>query len=321
MKKELLITGGTGSLGKALLNILSNQPDRIRGIRIYSRDELKQHNLRITMKDSKVPIAYIIGDIRDYNRLKEAMHGVHQVIHAAALKQVPAAEENPLEFVQTNVHGTANVMRACIANKVDKALLVSTDKACEPINLYGATKLCAEKIWLKGSVYTGDKGTRFVAVRYGNVIGSRGSIIDVIKNINNGVKIPVTDPYMTRFWIKLPKVAQFILNILDNEVISGHIYVPKMMSCLLGIFLMASTDTFPKDWEIVGIRNGEKLHEQLINREEVLRTIEYDTHYTIWPYKTITHGCSTIDKEIYSDQRNPLYTDLIDEIKELINEG
>jgi UDP-N-acetylglucosamine 4,6-dehydratase len=317
-KIEILITGGTGSLGKALIDQLKHRQD-VRGIRIYSRDELKQNNMRQSLKDYPIPIAYIIGDIRDYERLKEAMNGVNQVIHTAALKQVPTAEENPIEFVRTNVYGTENVMRACVYNNVDKAILISTDKASEPINLYGATKLCAEKIWLKGGIYSGNKGTRFVAVRYGNVIGSRGSIVDLIKNLEKGKKIPITDPTMTRFWIQLPKVAKFILNVISKNVISGQVFIPKMISCPLGIFIEIMTGTQSNDWEIVGIRNGEKIHEQLINREEVSRTIECEDHYVVWPYKAAIH-CKSLSKEIYSDERNRFYTEKSYIINRIIDE-
>ena len=314
MKKiEYLITGGTGSLGKELLSQLIQRKD-IKGIRCYSRDELKQYHIRNQFKDCKVPIAYIIGDIRDYERLKEALKDVDKVIHTAALKQVPTAEENPLEFVRTNVLGTENVMRACIANNVNKALLISTDKAVAPINLYGATKMCAEKIWLKGSIYSGGKGTQFAVVRYGNVIGSRGSVIDLINNLTKGEKIPITDPDMTRFWIKLSVVAKFIINRINNAYnFDKTIAIPKMMSCTLEKFIRASTDTTPDNWKIVGIREGEKIHEQMINEEEKKRTKAYKDAFVIQP-----NNCHGVDFNLFSDNRNPLFEFKPEKIKKIL---
>lgn len=281
-KLELLITGGTGTLGKALVKRIGNSPDSaIKGIRIFSRDELKQSQLRteFTNLPHLPPIAYIIGDIRDRYRLEEALRGVDIVIHAAALKQVPAAEENPLEYLNTNIYGTENVARACIRQGVKTALLISTDKAVEPINLYGASKMCAEKLWTKASIYSGGKGTKFITVRYGNVLGSRGSILDILrKNKNN--KFPITDPNMTRFWIPIENVINFILLTLEIGK-ANHIYVPWMPSCTLGTFLEACDINIDK-WNIVGKRPGEKLHEMIINQEEVERTI---STITLWAFE------------------------------------
>ena len=318
-KIEYLITGGTGSLGKQLVRELIKSPDDVKGIRIYSRDELKQHDMRIEFADSPIPIAYIIGDIRDYQRLTEALKKVDRVIHTAALKQVPTAENNPLEFIQTNVYGTENVMRASIHCNVDRAIFISTDKSVEPINLYGATKMCAEKLWLRGDVYSGGHGTKFAAIRYGNVIGSRGSILDMAKQLHSNEKIPITDPLMTRFWIPLPEVAKFILKSIHN-MISGNIYIPKMLSCTLKLFMEVATLTTEKDWEIVGLRPGEKFHEMLINQEEVQRTISHYDGYIVWPIGTPpSRDRYNQVLTIFSDRRNPKYTTDHHTIKGLLN--
>jgi len=331
--KEYLITGGTGSLGRQLIRQLIASGEKVRGIRIYSRDELKQHNMKIEFKDSPIPIAYIIGDIRDYQRLTEVLKGVNYVFHTAALKQVPCSEENPLEFIQTNIYGTENVMRACIHCNVDKGIFISTDKSVEPINLYGATKMCAEKLWLRGSVYSGGHGTKFAAIRYGNVIGSRGSILDMVKQLPIDVKIPITDPRMTRFWIPLPKVANFILTVSDSAV-SGNVYIPKMISCSLKTFMEAATDTTIRDWEIIGLRSGEKMHEMLVNQEESARTSTREDCYVVWPYGTpisrdgnpmertqcgkLLRGGIADSPIVVSDTRNPLFTREVSKIKELL---
>ncbi|OGC77231.1 hypothetical protein A2619_04400 [candidate division WWE3 bacterium RIFOXYD1_FULL_39_9] len=316
-KREYLITGGTGSLGKAILNQLEGNKN-IKGIRIYSRDELKQYNLKKQLEGKDMPpIAFIIGDVRDYRRLAEALKGVTHVIHTAALKHVPIAEDNPLEYIKTNVYGTENVMMACIAANVKSAMFISTDKAVESINLYGASKMCAEKLWSRGSIYSGGWGTNFAVVRYGNVIGSRGSILDMIKLLDKGKKIPITDPEMTRFWIPLPKVAKFVLDCLDS-CMPGYTYIPKMISCSLEVFIKATTGTDESNWKIVGRRPGEKAHEMLINQEEIFRTNEKEDKYIIAP-QGISLWITSLKDCLYSDDRNPLYTDNIEVIKGLLN--
>jgi len=317
-KIEYLITGGTGSLGKQLVRRLIADPRHVRGIRIYSRDELKQHDMQIEFADSPIPIAYIVGDIRDYRRLTEVLKRVDRVFHTAALKHVPVAESNPLEFIQTNVYGTENVMRACIHCDVGKAVFLSTDKSVEPINLYGASKMCAEKLWLRGSVYSGGHGTKFSVVRYGNVIGSRGSILDMIKLLHSNEKIPITDLRMTRFWIPLSKVANFILNVANNMT-SGNVYIPKMVACSLKTFMEAATNSTRKDWRIIGLRPGEKMHEMLINQEESKRTISYKNGYVIYPQGSLSEEQTGLTQTLFSDKRNPDFTDSILKIKEILN--
>ena len=316
-RRELLITGGTGSLGKAILKILSElEYNYFTGIRIYSRDEFKQHNLRQKLKEFETPTAYIIGDIRDHRRLEEALRGVTHVIHTAALKHVPIAEENPLEYIQTNILGTENVMRAAINAGVLKAIFISTDKAAEPTTLYGASKMAAEKLWLRGSIYGGGKKTKFAAVRYGNVIGSRGSIADMVDRFWRGKKIPITNPNMTRFWIQLPIVAQFILDRL-HDMQDGVLYVPKMLSCSLRTFMKATTNTEDESWEIIGKRPGEKLHEMLITQDEVFRASEKEKHYEIYQREAELWEKPLYDC-LYSDRRNPLFTNDVEKIKELL---
>lgn len=302
--KEILITGGTGSLGNALVKEVIGQEINLRGIRIFSRDELKQSEMRQRYTHSSIPIAYILGDVRDRDRFNEALKGVDIVIHTAALKQVPLAEENPLEYIQTNVYGTENVMRACISCKVERAIFISTDKAASPINLYGASKMCAEKIWLRADVYTGGRDTIFSAVRYGNIIGSRGSIYSLIKDVPDGQRISVTDPAMTRFWTTLKFVAEFILNTVGSAK-SGTLHIPMMTSCTLETFLSAA-GIDRKLWDIVGIRPGEKIHECLVNQEECLRVIHCGNKYIIQPQKRKTDGYR---KPLTSDNNSRLTND------------
>ncbi len=313
--KELLITGATGSLGNALIKEIIAQGIKLKGIRVYSRDELKQWEMRQRYTNSPIPIAYILGDIRDSKRLNEALKRVDIVIHAAALKQVPLAEENPLEYIQTNVYGTENVMRMCIDQKVERAIFVSTDKAVNPANLYGASKMCAEKLWLCAGIYTGGRDTIFSAVRYGNVIGSRGSILAMVKDTPKGKKIPVTDPAMTRFWIPLNRVAKFILNTAMNAR-SGTLHIPRMISCSLGDFLTAA-GIDDKHWNIIGIRPGEKIHECLVNQEECYKILYTGNTYIVTPARRQTEGDR---KPLMSDNSNPLFTEDITVIRKLMEE-
>ena len=309
--KEILITGGTGSLGKTLVRYLSENHQDIRGIRVYSRDELKQWNMQREMNHN-LPISFILGDVRDERRMKEALRRVDIVIHAAALKQVPTAEDNPLEYIQTNIYGTENVMRACIDAKVKKALFTSTDKAVEPVNLYGATKMCAERLWQQAAIYTGGHGTIFSVVRYGNVVGSRGSIGEAIASLDSKTKIPVTDPDMTRFWISLMAITKFILDTIPTMK-SGHTYIPKMVSSKLSTYLKSISKTSdPNNWNIIGIRPGEKHDECLINPEEMKKTDERIDHYTISDF---LHVVSVADGRIrhrpkghrLTSANNPMY--------------
>jgi UDP-N-acetylglucosamine 4,6-dehydratase len=289
--KEILITGGTGSLGKTLTKLLITE-HKPKGIRIFSRDELKQWSMRADLKSAfpSAPVAFLLGDVRDEKRLKRAFNGVDVVIHTAALKQVPACEEHPLEAVQTNILGASNVLSTAIDCGVERVMNVSTDKAVKPVNLYGATKMAAEKLFINGNVYTGGHKTKFACCRYGNVLGSRGSVAHVFKaQADSGEPITITHKSMTRFWITLPQVGRFLLARVA-DMTGGEVFVPKMKS--MGIFQMACAMTMrggydlgnnhispPKEPAFIttGIRQGEKLHESLFCEEEYI--CEYGDHY------------------------------------------
>lgn len=263
--KEILITGGTGTLGKTLVGLLTTQY-KPKGIRVFSRDEMKQWQLRNSLS-TDVPVSFLIGDIRNHKRLCRAMKGVDVVIHTAAMKHVPVCEENPFETVETNIYGTENVVNAAIANDVKNVLNISSDKAVYPINLYGATKLAAEKLFTRAGMYTkGGKAVNFITCRYGNVLGSRGSVLQLWeKQFEETGTIKLTDPTMTRFWVTVEDVAKFILHVLSIGH-GGETYVPMMPS----MNLLAMADTVFPDATIdyVGTRPGEKIHETLITMEE-----------------------------------------------------
>jgi len=277
---RVLITGGTGSLGQRLTaKILQAHQDT--QVVVLSRDEFKQFEMRQKFNEMGLhQISFFLGDVRDLSRLQRAFDGVDYVIHAAALKQVPAAEYNPFEFVKTNVLGAQNVINASIDCGVKHVVALSTDKAANPINLYGATKLCSDKLFVSGNSYSGGKATRFSVVRYGNVVGSRGSVIPLfLKKRKEGI-LPITDKRMTRFWITLEQGADLVLNAL-REMKGGEIWVPKIPS-------MRMTDlarVIAPDAEIkeIGIRPGEKLHEVMVPIDDARQTIEFDNHYIILP--------------------------------------
>lgn len=277
--KTILITGGTGSFGKkAVATILERYtPKRLI---VFSRDELKQSEMAQQFTDPRGCMRYFIGDVRDLERLQRAFHRVDYVIHAAALKQVPTAEYNPFEAIKTNIIGAQNIINAAIDQGVKKVIALSTDKAANPINLYGATKLCSDKLLIAGNSYVGEDSTAFSAVRYGNVIGSRGSVIPFfLKEREKGV-IPVTDPRMTRFWITLEQGVDFVLDCL-GRMVGGELFVPKIPS--MNITDLAKAIAPECRIENVGIRPGEKLHEVMIPRDESRRTIEYDGYYLVQP--------------------------------------
>jgi len=277
-KQTILVTGGTGSFGKHFCQtMLQEYGPKV--IRVYSRDELKQHEMRQVFQH-KENLRYFIGDVRDSDRLKRAMEGVDIVVHAAALKQVPACEYNPLEAVKTNIHGAQNVIDAAIDTGVKKVIALSTDKAVNPVNLYGATKLCAEKIFIQGNAYSGSRGTRFCCVRYGNVIGSRGSVIPLFKNQQKTGKITITDERMTRFWITLDQAVDLVLSALSHMQ-GGEVFVPKLPS--MKIMDLAKAVAPECDIEVIGIRPGEKIHEALITEEEGRNTVSYNGMYVIIP--------------------------------------
>jgi len=274
--KTILITGGTGSFGKNYVKFLLENSEAAKII-IFSRDEYKQFQMQKELNDER--LRFFIGDIRDLERLERAFHKVDIVVHAAALKHVPLMEYNPFEAVKTNIMGSQNVINAAIDQGVEKVLLISTDKAAQPVNLYGATKLCAEKLFVSGNSYAGGK-TKFSCVRYGNVLGSRGSIVETLLKNRKIDKVQITDLEMTRFWITLRQAFDLVSFALENME-GGEIFVPKIPSMkLLDLFEAIA----PKaEKEIVGIRPGEKLHEVLLTEQESLHSVELDGHFVILP--------------------------------------
>jgi UDP-N-acetylglucosamine 4,6-dehydratase len=276
--KSVLITGGTGSFGKSFIKFaLANlEPSRIA---VLSRDELKQYELRNQLNDDP-RMRWFIGDVRDRGRLDRAFSGVDVVIHAAAMKQVDTAEYNPFECIATNVMGAENVINAAIDAGVDRVVALSTDKASSPINLYGASKLCSDKLFVAGNNYAGHAATRFAVVRYGNVMGSRGSVLPVFQRLASSGKIPITDNRMTRFWITLPQAIQFVVDAFDR-MYGGEIFVPRIPSArILDLAKAVAPDA---TLEIIGIRPGEKLHEEMISEDDARRTYVFDDHYVIAP--------------------------------------
>ena len=277
--KSILITGGTGSFGKRYVRTIVER-FRPRKLIIFSRDELKQFEMEQEFNHSCM--RYFLGDVRDRERLVQAMNGVDIVIHAAALKQVPAAEYNPMECIKTNIHGAENVIHAALANEVDKVIALSTDKAANPINLYGATKLVSDKLFVAANNVAGGHRTRFAAVRYGNVVGSRGSVVPFFRRqIDNGNDhLPITDPAMTRFWITLQQGVDFVLKNFER-MYGGEIFVPKIPSVRVVDLAKAMAPRLPH--RIVGIRPGEKLHEVMCPADDSHLTLEFSDHYVIKP--------------------------------------
>jgi len=275
--KTVLVTGGTGSFGEKLVEIILKQA-RPKVIRLYSRGEHKQLAMQRRFTDDR--LRFFIGDVRDKDRLYRAMNGVDLVVHAAALKQVPLAEYNPIEAVKTNIMGAMNVIDAAIDSGVDKVIAISTDKAVQPINLYGATKLVAEKLFVQGNSYAGEKGTKFSCARYGNVVGSDGSILPLLLKQKESKTITITDERMTRFWISLEQGVHFVLNCID-WMRGGEIFVPKLPS--MRILDFAETVAPEAAKKIIGIRAGEKIHETLLTEEESRHAREFPTHYVIEP--------------------------------------
>jgi UDP-N-acetylglucosamine 4,6-dehydratase len=274
---SILVTGATGSFGQVFIRQLfaKHRPDRVV---VYSRDELKQFEMAQRFTQSE--LRFFIGDVRDLPRLERALKGIDFVVHAAALKQVPAAEYNPIECIKTNVIGAENVINACLNQGVKKAIALSTDKAVSPINLYGATKLCSDKLFVAANHLAGRDGTRFSVVRYGNVIGSRGSVVPFFKECSKTGKLPITDPRMTRFWIRLEDGADFVQEAL-TIMRGGEIFIPKIAS--MRITELAKAICACCKQETVGIRPGEKLHELLITRDDARHTLEFDSFFVIQP--------------------------------------
>ena len=282
--KSILITGGTGSFGQLMVSTLLEQHSPRRVI-VYSRDELKQFEMQQRFTDSRM--RFFLGDVRDRERLQQAMQGVDYVIHAAALKQVPAAEYNPTECIKTNVHGAENVIQAALQNDVARVVALSTDKAANPINLYGATKLASDKLFVAANNMAGGHPTRFSVVRYGNVVGSRGSVVPFFRRlIAEGVDhLPITHEDMTRFWITLQEGVDLVISAFQR-MHGGEIYVPKLPSVRITDLARALAPDLPQ--RIVGIRPGEKLHEIMCPADDSHLTLEFDDHFVIRPTITFT---------------------------------
>lgn len=320
--KTVLITGGTGSFGHHFVDYVLRyyHPKKII---IYSRDEFKQFLMSNDYKDYESILRFFIGDVRDEVRLKMAMKGVDYVIHAAALKQVPACEYNPNEAIKTNVNGAMNVINASLDTGVKKVVALSTDKAVNPINLYGGTKLVSDKLFTAANSYSGKDGTRFAVVRYGNVAGSRGSVIPFFQNIidNGGTELPITDYRMTRFWISLEEGVRLVIMALQ-EARGGETFISKIPSFKITDLAQAMLPgcTMPE----VGIREGEKLHEIMVTREDSLYTYEYEKHFIVYPHynwwgiKDVLPGGRLVKPEFeYSSGTNTQWLD-VEEIKKLL---
>lgn len=277
-EQVVLVTGGTGSFGKKFVEVMLREY-RPQKLIVFSRDELKQHEMRAAGLDH-ASLRYFLGDVRDQQRLERAFSGVSVVVHAAALKQVPACEYNPFEAIQTNINGGKNVIEAAINCGVRRIVALSTDKAVNPINLYGATKLCAEKMFVQANAYAGAQDTRFSCARYGNVVGSRGSVIPIFMEQRARGRITITDPRMTRFWITLDQGVQFVIRSIE-QMHGGEIFVPKIPS----MKLLDMAQAIAPDCQIdcVGIRPGEKLHEVLLSEDEARNAIERDDMFVIQP--------------------------------------
>jgi len=287
----VLVTGGTGSFGRTFIDILLKEYHPAKVI-VFSRDELKQHEMRVSGFDAP-NLRYFIGDVRDLQRLRRAMHGVDIVIHAAALKQVPACEYNPMEAIKTNILGSSNVIEAALDAGVKKVMALSTDKAVNPVNLYGTTKLAAEKLFVQSNAYAAGTATRFSCVRYGNVVGSRGSVIPIfIKQRENG-KLTITDPRMTRFWLTLEQGVRFVIQCTET-MRGGEVFVPKIPSTR--IVDLARIIAPNSELETIGIRPGEKLHEALINEDEARTTIELEDMFVVQPVAALWFGREWEDK-------------------------
>ncbi len=279
--KSILITGGTGSFGKAFVRtVLQRHPD-IRRLVVFSRDELKQFEMAQVFSEKKYPgLRYFIGDVRDESRLRRALEGIDIVVHAAALKQVPAAEYNPFECIKTNVLGAQNLIEACLSNGVQRVVALSTDKAAAPVNLYGATKLCSDKLFIAANNITGRRDLRFSVVRYGNVMGSRGSVIPFFLERRKGGVLPITDPRMTRFNISLQEGVDMVLWSIDNAW-GGEVLVPKIPSYRITDVATAVAPECRQ--EVIGIRPGEKIHEEMITSSDAASTVDLGRYYAILP--------------------------------------
>lgn len=320
--QTILITGGTGSFGKKFIERVFDEynPNKII---IYSRDEYKQYLMQRQFEEYNDKLRFFIGDVRDKDRLYRAFEGVDVVIHAAALKQVPAAEYNPVEAIKTNIHGAENIINAAIDKDVEKIIALSTDKAVSPINLYGATKLVSDKLFISGNAYVGKKNTLFSVVRYGNVSGSRGSVIPFFKTLidQNQKVIPITDYRMTRFWVTLDEAVDLVIKAI-KEARGGELYVKKCPS--FKVTDLAKAMNINCELEEVGIRPGEKLHEVMVTEEDSRSTYEYDDYYIIYPdldwWEKINNkpgGKKVEDRFKYSSDKNKEFLS-VDELHKLL---
>ena len=320
--RSILVTGGTGSFGKKFISRIFQQY-KPKDVIVYSRDELKQFDMRELFPTEKFPIRYFIGDVRDRERLYRITHSVDYIVHAAALKQVPTAEFNPYETVKTNILGAQNVIEAALENDVKKVVALSTDKACNPINLYGATKLASDKMFAAANHWQGSHHTTFAVVRYGNVVGSRGSVVPFfLKEKEKGV-LPITDERMTRFWITLDQSVQFVLDSL-KRMKGGELFVPKIPS--MNIMDLAKAIAPEAKRKIIGIRPGEKIHEVMISSDDAINTLEFDSYFVIQPshpwwdnleYIKINGGRQVDESFTYSSGNNTQWL-TIDNLKKMI---
>jgi UDP-N-acetylglucosamine 4,6-dehydratase len=310
-EQVVLVTGGTGSFGKKFIEILLREHNPAKVI-VFSRDELKQHDMRAhgaAQGFNHANVRYFIGDVRDVERLRRAMNGVSIVVHAAALKQVPACEYNPLEAIKTNILGSSNVIEAALDCGVQKVLALSTDKAVSPVNLYGTTKLAAEKLFVQSNAYAAGKATRYASVRYGNVVGSRGSVIPIFIKQRATGRLTITDPRMTRFWLTLEQGVRFVIRCI-GMMRGGEVFVPKIPSTR--IVDLARLIAPQAELDVIGIRPGEKLHEMLINEDEARSTVELDDMFIVQPTSELwfghdwrASGRSLPDSFRYASDTNP----------------
>jgi len=317
--QSVLVTGGTGSFGKKFIEIMLDEYKPAKLI-VYSRDELKQHEMRADGLDHPT-LRYFIGDVRDYRRLWRAMNGVDVVIHAAALKQVPACEYNPMEAIKTNILGSSNVIEAGLDAGVGRVMALSSDKAVNPVNLYGATKLAAEKLFVQSNAYAAGTSTRFSCVRYGNVVGSRGSVIPIFIQQRQNGKLTITDKRMTRFWLTLEQGVRFVIKCTE-QMYGGEVFVPKIPSTK--IIDLAKVIAPQAEIEVIGIRPGEKLHEVLINTDEARATVELDDMFIVQPSGSLWFGHDWNDEGLslpdgfrYGSDTNPQWL-TIEQMHEII---
>lgn len=316
--KTVLITGGTGSFGKKFVSRALQT--KVKKVIVFSRDELKQYEMRQEFNDKR--LRFFIGDVRDKDRLYRAFDGVDIVVHAAAMKHVDACEYNPFEAIKTNIHGAQNVIEAAIDREVEKVIALSTDKACAPVNLYGATKLASDKLFVAANAYVGDKHTSFSVVRYGNVVGSRGSVVPFFKKMRHTGVLPVTDERMTRFWITLDQGVQFVIDSLER-MHGGEIFVPKIPS--MRVVDLAKAIGPDCEIKIIGIRPGEKLHEAMIMADDARHTVEFDDYYVIqpefpwWSKSYVKGGKKLPDGFAYTSDTNSDWLS-IDELRELVED-